>query len=119
MFQIHAARSIDCLWLPDEQRNYRLAIEVARMTGSVLRRMGASGTMPIPQRPPRAVKPRAVWPWTGWCRSDLWWPLLVPSRRYTVNPVRPGREQRQQRTRVPGCGWQRLPPFMSSAVSPG
>ena len=29
----------------------------------------------------------------------------VPSRRQVVNPVRPGREQRQQRTRAPGCGW--------------
>ena len=37
----------------------------------------------------------------------------VPSRRQVVNPVRPGREQRQQRTRVPGCGWSgrlQLPP---------
>ena len=39
--------------------------------------------------------------------------LPVPSRRQVVNPVRPGREQRQQRTRVPGCGWSgrlQLPP---------
>ena len=39
--------------------------------------------------------------------------LPVPSRRQVVNPVRPGREQRQQRTRVPGCGWSgrlHLPP---------
>ena len=37
----------------------------------------------------------------------------VPSQRQVVNPVRPGREQRQQRTRVPGCGWSgrlHLPP---------
>ena len=37
----------------------------------------------------------------------------VPSRRQVVNPVRPGREQRHQRTRVPGCGWSgrlHLPP---------
>ncbi len=37
----------------------------------------------------------------------------VPSRRQVVNPVRPGREQRQQRTRAPGCGWSgrlQLPP---------
>jgi len=27
-----------------------------------------------------------------------------------VNPVRPGREQRQQWIRVPGCGWCGLPP---------
>ena len=35
----------------------------------------------------------------------------VPSHRQVVNPVRPGREQRQRRTRVPGCGWCGPPPF--------
>ena len=43
-------------------------------------------------------------------RGLRWWPLLAPSRRQVVNPVRPGREQRQQWTRAPGCGWQGLPP---------
>ncbi len=31
---------------------------------------------------------------------QLWWAVLVPPRREVVNPVRPGREQRQQRS---GC----------------
>ena len=31
--------------------------------------------------------------------------VSAPSRRTVVNPVRPGREQRSQRNRVPGCGW--------------
>jgi len=35
----------------------------------------------------------------------LWWLLLVPSQQSAVNPVRPGREQRQQWIWVPGCGW--------------
>ena len=41
----------------------------------------------------------------------------VPSQRETVNPVRPGREQRQQWSRVPGCGWRgRRPAFFGKAV---
>ena len=42
-----------------------------------------------------------------------WRPFPVPSQRQVANPARPGREQRQQRTRVPGCGWIGLPPFIS------
>ena len=30
--------------------------------------------------------------------------VSVPPQRTGVNPVRPGREQRSQRIRVPGCG---------------
>ena len=33
-----------------------------------------------------------------------------PRNRACVNPVRPGREQRQQVFDVPGCGWQELLP---------
>ena len=69
--------------------------------------------MPIPQRPPHAVRPFAVDPGLDDAGAISWWPLLVPSRRYAVNPVRPGREQRQQRTRAPGCGGQGLPPHRS------
>ncbi len=36
--------------------------------------------------------------------------VLVPSQRYNVNPVRPGREQPQRWMRVPGCGWHGPPP---------
>lgn len=35
----------------------------------------------------------------------LWWSALVPLHRQAVNPARPGREQRSQPSRVPGCGW--------------
>jgi len=45
---------------------------------------------------------------------NLWWPTPVPSRRDVVNPVRPGREQRQQRNRVPGCGWLGRHPYTVS-----
>ena len=34
-----------------------------------------------------------------------------PRNRACVNPVRPGREQRQQVFDVPGCGWQELLPI--------
>ncbi len=44
-------------------------------------------------------------------QAAQWWPGLVLPQRYAVNPVRPGREQRQRQIRVPGCGWSRLPPF--------
>jgi len=37
--------------------------------------------------------------------------MSVPSQREVVNSARPGREQRQQRNRVPGCGWRELPPI--------
>ena len=50
----------------------------------------------------------------GSCRrasSGRWRSASVPSHRQVVNPVRPGREQRQRRTRVPGCGWCGPPPF--------
>ena len=43
--------------------------------------------------------------------SGRWRLASVPSHRKVVNPVRPGREQRQRRTRVPGCGWCGSPPF--------
>jgi hypothetical protein len=33
--------------------------------------------------------------------ASQWQSVSVPSRRLTVNPVRPGREQRQRRCRVP------------------
>ena len=42
--------------------------------------------------------------------SGRWRSASVPSHRQVVNPVRPGREQRQRRTRVPGCGWCGSPP---------
>ena len=35
---------------------------------------------------------------------------ISPPRRYAVNPVRPGREQRQRRIRVPGSSGCGLPP---------
>ena len=43
--------------------------------------------------------------------AGQWRSASVPSHRKVVNPVRPGREQRQRRTRVPGCGWCGPPPF--------
>ena len=43
--------------------------------------------------------------------SGRWRSAPVPSHRQVVNPVRPGREQRQRRTRVPGCGWCGSPPL--------
>jgi len=39
--------------------------------------------------------------------------VSVPSQCEVVNPVRSGRKQRQQRMRVPGCGWRGLPPSYS------
>jgi len=38
--------------------------------------------------------------------------MSVPSQREIVNSARPGREQRQQWNRVPGCGWHELPPIL-------
>jgi len=38
--------------------------------------------------------------------------MSVPSQREVVNSARPGREQRQRRNRVPGCGWHELPPIL-------
>jgi len=48
----------------------------------------------------------------------LWRQVSVPPQRETVNPVRPGREQRQQWNRVPGCGWYRLPPSFPDNLLP-
>ena len=45
----------------------------------------------------------------------LWWPASVPPQRKAVNPVRPGREQPQQWSRVPGCGCYGPPPFQAHA----
>ena len=42
--------------------------------------------------------------------GGLWCSVSALSRREAVNPVRPGREQRQQWIRVPGCGWCGMPP---------
>ena len=39
----------------------------------------------------------------------------APSHRQAVNPVRPGREQRQRPARVPGCGWS-VPPSLAPSV---
>ena len=38
--------------------------------------------------------------------------MSVPSQCEVVNSARPGREQRQRRNRVPGCGWHELPPIL-------
>ena len=39
--------------------------------------------------------------------------LSVPPQREAVNPVRSGRKQQQQWSRVPGCGWQTATIFFS------
>ena len=43
--------------------------------------------------------------------------MSVPSQREVVNSARPGREQRQRRNRVPGCGWHGLPPIRYAPLS--
>jgi DNA polymerase-3 subunit gamma/tau len=48
--------------------------------------------------------------WVARCPPFLWRPASVPSRRSTVNPARPGREQRSRSDRVPKSGWCGPPP---------
>ena len=38
-------------------------------------------------------------------------PCRSPRNTIVVNPVRPGREQRQRQSGVQGCGWQGLLPL--------
>ena len=52
-----------------------------------------------PAFPRRALEPDRLLPAAG----------PAPSHRQAVNPVRPGREQRQRPVRVPGCGWSAPP----------
>ncbi len=45
-----------------------------------------------------------------------WWSAPVPSRRHVVNPVRPGRQQRQRSVRVPKFGWCGPPPLIGRGL---
>ena len=49
--------------------------------------------------------------------TGLWCFASALSRLEAVNPVRPGREQRQRWNRVPGCGWCKVPPNNKGACT--
>ena len=75
-------------------------------SGAVCRTRGAGPAKLVVPSPPFAGGLRRA-------SSSRWRLAPVPSHRQVVNPVRPGREQRQRRTRVPRCGWCGSPPFRS------